>query len=214
MTQFYPAMLRLGGKRCVVVGGGWVATRKVLPLLETGAEVTVIAPAVEPQLDDFASSGRVRLERRPYRRGDLAGATLAFSATDSRTVNAAVADEAGELGIPVNVADDPVASTFHVPAVSRPYGLTIALSTGGRSPAFARRLRQEIEELLTPERIALLELYVELRAGLADEPQDGPKADWSAADEQVLRLLRQGRRSEARQLLRQQVLAASAGSGS
>ena len=213
MTQLYPAMLRLGGKRCVVIGGGRVATRKVLPLLESGAEVAVIAPTVEPRLEDLASSGRVRLERRPYRRGDLAGATLAFSATDSRTVNAAVADEAGELGIPVNVADDPTASTFHVPAVSRPHGLTIALSTGGRSPAFARRLRQEIEELLTPERIALLELYAELRAALADEAQPGQTADWSAADEQVLRLLREGRRGEARHLLRKQVLASSGSRG-
>ena len=213
MTQLYPAMLRLAGKRCVVVGGGRVATRKILPLLDTGAEVTVVAPAFEPPLEGYAGGGRLQLERRPYRRGDLAGATLAFAATDSRTVNAAVADEAAELGLPVNVADDPTASTFHVPAVSRPHGLTIALSTGGRSPAFARRLRQEIDELLTPERIGLLELYAELRSGLAEQADPAHSPDWSATDDQVLGLLRQGRRREARQLLRKQVLATS-GSGS
>ena len=206
MSGLYPAMHRLEGRRCVIVGGGKVGARKVAPLLDAGAEVLVIAPTFETVLVQQAAEGLLRLEHRPYRRGDLQGATLAFAATDSRTVNAAVADDATELGIPVNVADDPAASTFYVPAAFRQGGVTIAISTGGRSPAFARRLRQEIDQLLTPERLALLELYVELRMSLAEEGRATAAGSWDQVDEEALQLLRKGKRVEARQLLRQRVL--------
>lgn len=202
MTAPYAAMLRLAGQRCVIVGGGTVAARKLGPLLAAGAEVVVIAPEIGPAIERAALEGRVELARRAYRRGDLGSAALAFVATDSRAVNAAVADEARRQGIPVNVADDPAGSTFHVPAVLRRADLTVAISTDGRSPAFARRLRQEIEQVLTPQRLALLDLYAELRAELAEAGRPTAEAAWDAVDGQALQLLREGRRSEAEQLVR------------
>jgi precorrin-2 dehydrogenase/sirohydrochlorin ferrochelatase len=156
-------MLRLEGQRCVVVGGGAVATRKIEGLLQAGAVVTVIAPRLTAGLARLVTQGLVVCEKRTYRRGDLVGAALAFAATSSRQVNASVAEEARQLKVPVNVADDPAACTFQVPAVVRQDGLTLAVSTAGRSPAYARRLRQELEHFLAPERLALLELYAEAR---------------------------------------------------
>ena len=209
MSRLYPAMLRIARRRCVVVGGGRVAGRKVAPLLEAGATVLLIAPSCGPELEALAKQGRVRWEPRGYRSGDLEGAALAFAATDSPAVNAAVAAEAETRDIPVNVADDPAASTFHVPAVVERDGLVLTVSTGGRSPAFARRLRLELEALLSPERLALLELYAELRASLGEQDLRPDGVDWEAADERALELLRAGRPDQARQVLKQQVLAAA-----
>ena len=207
MSRLYPAMLRIEGQPCVVVGGGQVAARKISRLLESGAAVRVIAPELSPALQALVEEGRLRLERREYQSGDLAGATLAFAATSSREVNATVAREAQARGIPVNVADDPQASTFQVPAVAERDGLTVAISTSGRSPAFARRFREEIEALFSPEKLALLDLYAELRESL---PHPRPPADgrvWTAAHEDALELLRRGRADDARRLLRERVLA-------
>lgn len=204
-VRLYPAMLRVEGQRCVVIGGGKVAQRKIERLLEAGADVTVVAPTLSPELARWADQGSLRCERRPYRRGDLSGAALVFAATDSRQVNAAVAEDAQLLALPINVADDPAGSSFQVPAVIEREGLTLAVSTGGRSPAFARRLREELLELLSPERLALLDLYAELRASLSDEAQPRDGVAWAAVDSQALDLLRRGRREEAREVLRQQV---------
>jgi precorrin-2 dehydrogenase/sirohydrochlorin ferrochelatase len=198
-------MLRLSGRRCVVVGGGRVAARKIGPLLDAGAVVLVVAPECAPGIEQAASEGRVALIRRPYQAGDLQGADLAFAATDSRAVNARVADDADALGVRVNVADDPARSSFQVPSAARCGDVTLAVSTGGRSPAFARRLRQELEQFLTPERLALLELYAELRGELIAAERPTAEAAWDGVDCEALRLLRAGRRVEALDLVRASV---------
>src|SRR5690242_2564717 len=100
MSRLYPAMLRLQGRPAVVIGGGQVAARKVMRLIEAGASVTVIAPTFESEVKAWLEKGLIRAHQRPYRRGDLNGMVLAFAATDSQTVNAAVADEAQSIGIP------------------------------------------------------------------------------------------------------------------
>jgi len=164
MTRLYAAMLRLDDRACVVVGGGRVAVRKVCGLLEAGATVRVIAPDIAPTLVELIEAGRVTWVRRKYRRGDLSGATLVIAATDDREVNAAVAREGSLEKIPTSVVDDPAASTLHVPAVLERDRLLLAISTGGRSPAYARRLREQLELFLSPERLALFTIYADLRA--------------------------------------------------
>src|SRR6266516_518764 len=205
MGALYPAMLALDGSTCVVVGGGEVATRKVVRLLECGARVAVVTPSCSQILQDLAGDGAIHVVPRLYREGDLAGASLVFAATSSRQVNAAVASEARNRGILVNVADNPTLSTFQVPALVERDGLRLAISTGGRSPAFARRLREEIELFLSPERLALFELYSDLRASLAEAGQQVGGKAWASADQQALRLLKGGRRAEARQVLLAQI---------
>jgi precorrin-2 dehydrogenase / sirohydrochlorin ferrochelatase len=132
-----------------------VATRKVGKLLQAGAEVVVVSSEVLPEL---AETG-VEIHERPYEYGDLDGASLAFTATDSREVNAAVAGEAKESGIPVNVADRPSEGDFAVPSTLRRGGLQVAVSTGGASPTLARRIRIELEEAFGPEWAAVVEEF-------------------------------------------------------
>jgi precorrin-2 dehydrogenase / sirohydrochlorin ferrochelatase len=132
-----------------------VAFRKVGKLLQAGAEVVVVSPEVLPE---FAGMD-VEIQVRPYEYGDLRGANLAFTATASREVNAAVAREAKERGVPINVADRPFEGDFSVPSTLRRGGLQVAVSTGGASPKLARRIRGELEEAFGPEWAGVVEAF-------------------------------------------------------
>ncbi len=151
MRKFYPVMVDLTGKRCLVVGGGAVAERKVALLVECGADVEVVSPTTTARLAGLAMAGRIRLRRRPVRPADLPGAFLVVVATDDPEVNREVAERVRSAGGLVNVADDPEACTFLVPSVVRRGDLTIAISTGGGSPALAKKLRQRLEQTIGPE---------------------------------------------------------------
>jgi precorrin-2 dehydrogenase / sirohydrochlorin ferrochelatase len=151
----YPIFLDLSGRRCVVVGGGGVADRKARKLLQARAEVVVISPEVGAELESVAAE----IHRREYREGDLEGAYLAFAATNVRKVNAAVAREAKERGIPVNVADSPSEGDFALPSTLRRGRLQVAVSTGGASPTLARRIRGELEEAFGPEWAGIVEEF-------------------------------------------------------
>jgi precorrin-2 dehydrogenase/sirohydrochlorin ferrochelatase len=130
-----------------------VATRKARKLLQAGAEVVVVSPEVRPEL----RSMDVEAYDRAYQYGDLEGADLAFTATDSREVNAAVAREAKERGVRINVADRPSEGDFAVPSTLRRGGLQVAVSTGGASPTLARRIRNELEASFGPEWVSVVE---------------------------------------------------------
>jgi siroheme synthase-like protein len=200
----YPLVLRLARRRCVVVGGGAVATRKVQSLLGSDADVTVVAPALSPEVEALAGSGRVQAVRRAFEPADLEGATLAFAATDSRDSNRAVAETARARGVLVNVADDPAACDFTVPAQVRRGDVMLAVSTGGRSPAFARYLREQLEEWLTDTRCDALELVAELRRELRVAGASVDASRWHAAiaDGAVASALAAGDHDGARRRLR------------
>jgi len=175
MRKFYPMMVDLTGKRCLVVGGGAVAERKVALLVECGAEVDVVSPKATARLTALASSGRIRLRRRPVRAADLSGAFLVVVATDDPRVNREVAERARRAGGLVNVADDPAACSFLVPSVIRRGDLTVAISTGGGSPALARKLRQRLEQTVGPEYeafVAALRLLRERARRAIANPED------------------------------------------
>ena len=175
MRKFYPMMVDLTGKRCLVVGGGAVAERKVVLLVECGAGVEVVSPKATARLLALASSGRIRLRRRPVRVSDLPGAFLVVVATDDARVNREVAGRVKRDGGLVNVVDDPAACSFLVPSVVRRGDLTVAISTAGGSPALAKKLRQRLEQTIGPEYeafVAALRLLRErIRQAIAD-PQD------------------------------------------
>jgi precorrin-2 dehydrogenase/sirohydrochlorin ferrochelatase len=163
MPTYYPMMVNLAGRRCLVVGGGRVAERKVALLLDCGAEVTVVSPAATRKIAGLAARGAIRLARRSVRPEDLDRAFLAFAATDDAQVNRSVAQRVRKKGGLVNVADAPDACNFLVPAAVRRGDLTIAISTGGGSPALAKRLRQRLEATVGPEYEAYLAALRELR---------------------------------------------------
>jgi siroheme synthase-like protein len=201
--SYYPIMLDVKGKRCVVIGGGQVALRKAQSLLECGAAVEVISPELCPGLEELASNGSVKAVLRPYRRGDIKGAALVIAAADDGEVNKSVSQEAAESGIPVNVVDVPNLSSFIVPSSLRRGDLTIAVSTNGKSPALARRIRAEMEESMGEEYSLLASLAEEVRSELKREGVAVPAEAWQQALDldALLGLLRSGRRDEARQRL-------------
>jgi siroheme synthase-like protein len=203
MTPYYPVCLDLRDRPCVVVGGGAVAARKVEGLLECGARVTVVAPALGPALQRWLQAGTIEVRPRAYREGDLAGAALAIAATNDPGVNSAIAAEARARGVWLNAADDPDRCDFILPSVVRRGDLQIAISTGGRSPALARRVREDLDRLLPAEYADLLPLLAQVRAELRDEGADVPPERWqSAVDDVLLARLRAGDAAGARAYLR------------
>ena len=138
---YYPICVDMAGRPCLVVGGGPVAERKVAGLLEAGARLTVVSPAVTRRLDGWAGEGRIRWRRRGYVATDLVGQSLAFVATDDRAVTAGVARDARRAGVLANAADDPPHCDFILPAVIRRGDLWEAMEFRG-APAVAERPRR------------------------------------------------------------------------
>src|ERR1700704_3393173 len=145
-TPFYIACLRLSGRRCVVVGGGEIGLEKVDGLLACDGEVTLIAPAALPALQEYAREGSIRWEQRPYAGpDDLEGAFMVIAATDDTDVNIAVYDDAERRAMLVHVVDVPPLCKLILPAIVRTGPRAIAISTAGASPALAKRMKREIE---------------------------------------------------------------------
>jgi precorrin-2 dehydrogenase / sirohydrochlorin ferrochelatase len=169
---YLPIFLDVTGRRCVVIGGGTVAERKIESLLDAGADVTVISPATTETVRAWAAARRITHDAREYRRGDLIDATLVFAATDDPELHRQVAEEAREGGIPINVVDVPERCSFIVPAVASRGELQIAVSTSGAAPAFAARVRRELEAHFGPEYALTLEILRGVRAWLRPRVKD------------------------------------------
>jgi uroporphyrin-III C-methyltransferase/precorrin-2 dehydrogenase/sirohydrochlorin ferrochelatase len=202
VSGYYPVLLDLRGRRAVVVGGGAVAEAKVGPLVDAGAAVTVVAPALTAGLALRAREGRVAHVARSYTPGDLEGARIVIAATDEPDVNHAVYAEAESRGIPVNVVDDPPYCGFILPSILRRGELVVAVSTSGNAPALAVRIRERIERELGDEYARFLALAGALRKPLAEKHPDFQvrKRLWyRLVDSDVLALLRAGDEPRARQ---------------
>ncbi|MHB9028216.1 MAG: precorrin-2 dehydrogenase/sirohydrochlorin ferrochelatase family protein [Candidatus Latescibacterota bacterium] len=168
----YPVFLRLEDKPCLVAGGGNVAYRKALDLVECGARVTVVAETPSPEVAELAESGRITLVRRRFRPEDLAGMFLVFAATDDRVVNADIAEQAHGRGILVNAVDDPERCDFISGAVVKQGPLRIAVSTSGCGPLIASRIRGEIEERYSESFGTYVTLAGEIREFIISEERD------------------------------------------
>ncbi len=194
----YPVDLVVDGRRCVVVGGGSVAARKVEGLVAAGADVVVIAPEVDDQIRGLA----VEVVERTYRGGDLEGAWLAIAATDDREVNRAIRADADLARVWVNAVDDPIACSFTLPAVVRRGPVMVTVSTAGHSPALASWVRGELAAQLGPEVGLLAELLSEARDQLKAAGRSTEEVDWRPAlDWDMLELIRSGRTAQARERL-------------
>jgi len=170
--RYFPVALDIRGQRCVVVGGGEIATHKARGLLEHGARVTIISPDLSPELEALAGEGRVEVVRRTYRPGDLAGAFLVVSATDDRSVNEIVAEEAFSAGTLVNCVDDPPRCNFIYMSMVRRGPLCISITTDGLSPAMAKHLRRQLSSSFGPEHGLLVQVLGELRREIMERHPD------------------------------------------
>jgi siroheme synthase-like protein len=174
MARFYPVLLHLEHRPCVVIGEGPVAEQKVNGLLDAGARVTVICPAPSPRLLALAADKRIDLRRRTYISGDLDGAFLVIVSAEDRAVRHEVWLEAERRRIPINAVDDMPHCSFIAPAIYRQGDLTVAVSTAGKSPALAVNVRNRIGDLLGPEYGTFLTLLGHLRADVAVRIPDAP----------------------------------------
>jgi len=193
----YPLFLKLSGKRCVVVGGGRVAVRKVESLLAAGAEVTVVSPQFAA---DLLRLDNLRLIQREFTSADFEGAFVVIAATDSREANERAATEARRNGALVNVVDDPERSDFFVPACVERGDLVVAVSTGGASPALARRIREKLENLFPESYRTWVALLREVRPLVLDGvPAERRREVFEKlADESILALIERRGAAEAR----------------
>ena len=201
----YPVVLELRDRAVLVVGGGTVAERKVDGLLRVGARPTVVSPALSARLHTWAREGRIGWIGRSYRHGDVAGHALVFVATDDDTVNAEVAAEARERGTWVNAADDRPHCDFTLPSVLRRGDLTVAVSTGGASPALARAIREELESYFTDAYRVLADVAGEARREAG--ARFSGDAWRRALDGELLCLIAAGRREAAKSRLLERLLA-------
>jgi precorrin-2 dehydrogenase/sirohydrochlorin ferrochelatase len=196
---YYPIFVEMASRPCLVVGGGAVAEAKVTGLLAAGARVTVVAPDLPSGLEELLRQGGLLHHAREYREADLEGCEACFVATDDGAINARVARDCRDRGVWVNAADDPANCDFILPSVVRQGDVVLAASTGGASPALARRLREELTAFLdsdyAPLAALLNDVRKELRArGVAVNPET-----WQEAiDPRFRALVAQRRIEEAR----------------
>jgi len=199
----YPVSLVVAGRRCVVVGAGRIAARKVAGLLEAGADVVVVAPVAGDRVREWAADGAVTLQERAFAPSDLDDAWLAFSATGNPGVDRAVAEAAEAARVWLGTADDAGLGSLTAVSALRRGDLVVTVGTGGRSPALAAWLRRRLAEELGPEYATLVDIMSGARERLRSEGRPSEDADWqSALDSGMLDLIRAGRVDEAEELLR------------
>jgi precorrin-2 dehydrogenase / sirohydrochlorin ferrochelatase len=199
----YPVVLTVSGRRCLVVGGGPVAARRARGLLEAGAEVTVVAPDVVPAIDLLADGGALEVVRRPYRSGEAAGYHLVLTATGAAEVDRSVVADAVSAGVLVNTAGGDAPGTVQLPAVHREGAVTVAVSTGGTSPALARWLADRLAASFPANVATIAELLDAARAELQAAGRPTGSVDWQAVlTDSVVPLVEAGRIEEARAVLR------------
>lgn len=208
MMAYYPIYLQLHDRPCLVVGGGKIAEDKVKGLLAAGARVTVVSPQLTSYLSELVERNEIRHTARRYRSGDLVGAFMVICATDQAEVNHQVWREAFTHRQLVNVVDDTPHCNFIAPALLRNGDLTIAISTGGKAPALAVRLKERLQREIGPEYERFLELVGQLREPLSQRVPDFEtrKALWyELVDSEALNLLAQGDEPAAVEVISQVV---------
>ena len=201
----YPVFLRIEGKRALVVGGGPVGERKLKGLVESGASCVVVSPKVTPGIEAIIGD-RVEWRSRTFEPADLDGVAIAVAATDSQRVNAEVVEAAHTRGVLVNDATSLDRSDFTLPATVRRGGMTLAVSTEGGSPAYAKLVRTMLEDAFGGEHAAMVELLSELRPRVMERFPDGGdrKAFWDRlVTEETLGMIKQNEMEAVRNRVEQ-----------
>lgn len=200
MHHLFPINLNLRDRKCLVVGGGSVAERKVRGLLQCGADIWVVSPELTEYLQKLAEEDAINVVNRQYTTDDLHGCSLVISAVDDSAVNSRVADDCFERNIPVNVVDDPARCSFTVPSVLRRGSLCVTVSTDGKSPLLARKIRERLEELFGEEYAEFLDLMGEIRSRVLRDVPDREtrrKIFGCLIDSDILKLIKKSMEYEA-----------------
>lgn len=176
--SYYPISLNLAMQRCVVIGGGAVASRKVSGLLDSGADISIISPEINIELRKLVKNNLIKWTQSKYKSEYLAGAALVFGATDSTETNKRISQDAKDAGIPVNIADDPDNCTFILPAICKKDDIQIAVTTAGAAPAIAARIRDKIDSCIGREYETLVSILKKLRSRIRSIEREEKKIFW------------------------------------
>jgi len=203
ISPYYPVFVNIQDRKCLVVGGGNVALRKVQSLLEHGANVEVVSPTLCPELSQMAGEGAIQALQRGYRAEDLQDALLAVAATDDAEINESVAAQARQRGVLVNVVDDPQHSDFIVPSYFSRGDVIVAVSTSGTSPALARKIRTRLEKDFGTEYAQLALLAKEVRSEMRRQGVSVSSDAWQEVLDldPLVELLKYGKRREAKEIM-------------
>jgi precorrin-2 dehydrogenase/sirohydrochlorin ferrochelatase len=197
---YYPIYIDLEQRPVTIIGGGEVCARKAETMLRYGAIVTIVSPAFTDEIEGWARDGRVALRRKLYDESDLGGAAIVIASTDDKCVNGRIARDARRRRIPVNVVDVTHLCEFIVPAIIEKGSIQIAVSTGGKSPALARTLKEDLNRAIGPEYAEVNDLLGTLRASAKKVlPTDVDRKRFfdSLIAAGILAMLRDGHRAEA-----------------
>jgi precorrin-2 dehydrogenase/sirohydrochlorin ferrochelatase len=167
--RYYPINLNIQTRPCLVVGGGRVGARKVETLCQCGAQVTVVSPEVVPELLELSGDRTIRLKQRAYRSSDVEGMFLVIGATNDEALNRQIHSDAERHQLLCNIADRPEICNFILPAIVRRGDFTLAISTAGKSPAFAKHIRKQLQAQYGPEYGLMLDLMGAIRTRLLAE---------------------------------------------
>ena len=202
--RYYPIHLDIQNRNCLVVGGGQVGTRKVNTLLNCGANVTVVSPEISEGLHKLAKTTPLTLKSRPYRSADLEGMFLVIGATDDETLNQQISSDAERRNTLCNIADRPEKCNFILPSIVRRDDLVITVSTSGRSPALAKKLRKTLERQFGPEYGDFLKLMGAIRSKLLSQAHE-PEAHKPLFEQLIycnlIALIQEGKAEEINALL-------------
>lgn len=206
MTHLFPIYLDLKGKNCLIIGGGQVAERKVENLLNYEVNIKLVSPEVENRIREWSRQGIINWIAREFEKADLEGTYLVFVATDDGKVNRRAAELCRQKGIMVNAVDDPPNCDFFIPSIIRHKSLVVAISTEGKSPLFARKLREQLENTITPVYGEFVEMLGEYRSIIKEAIPDINKRKvvfQQLIDSDVLDLLKAGEEEKARERIYQ-----------
>lgn len=198
----FPIYLDLKDKTCLLVGGGQVAERKIENLLDYGLNMRVVSPEATRRIQEWAQQGIVNWQLRDFNEEDLSGVFIAFVATDNNNVNHSVVKACRKAGVLVNAVDDPPNCDFYVPSIIRRGSLVLAISTEGKSPYFARRLREELEITITPEYGEFVDMLGDIREEIKEKVPDismRKEVFASLVYSEILDLLQAGEKEKARE---------------
>lgn len=202
---YYPIYIDIEDRHVVIVGGGTVCARKAETMMKYGARVTVVSPQLSDEIEGWAAAGQLSVRRKVYEEGDLDGASIVIASTDNACVNGRVARDCRRRHIPVNVVDVTHLCEFIVPAIVEQGSVTLAVSTGGKSPALARTLKEDLQKFVGREYAEVNDLLGTLRKEAKKVlPTDVDRKRFfdSILAAGILEMLRVGRRRDALETIR------------
>ena len=201
---WYPIFIDVEDHDVVIIGGGEVCARKAETMMRYGARVVIVSPEFTPEIEGWAKDGKLALRRKRYQSGDLDGASIVIASTDDTRVNEQVAADARARKVPVNVVDVTPLCEFIVPAIIDKGSVTLAVSTGGKSPALARTLKEDLQRMVGPEYAEVNDVLGTLRDSAKRVlPTDVDRKRFfdGIIARGILDMLREGRRREAYQAI-------------